>query len=468
MTLRMLTPAARFVPSPVTTPWADLSTRLAWARAFRRELATRHAEITSLISDELGKPPFECFVSELLPLLRALRHAQRHAPRLLRTRRVASYSPLSPGLTIRTARAPLGRVGIIATWNYPVGLLGIQLAHALLAGNRVTVKPSERSPRSQALLLDFARSTHAGIAAHAIELLPPTRDAGAALVHRASLPPTDPSHIDHILFTGSTDVGRNIAAALATTLTPSTLELSGHDSAIVFADANADLAARSIWAALTLNAGQTCMGPRRAIISAPAYDAFLAALTPLIAATPALTLVHESEADRTWSCIRTALDAGARPLARDPAPPHSRSLLPAALTDCHVESPLALGSHFGPALAILRADSDDHALALHSTYTQRLATSLFTRDARRARALAPTLASGTVTINDCVVPTGHPAVPITGVGPSGWGISRGPEGLLAMTRPVTITTTGRVRTPTTMLTGKSADRFMRTAARLLR
>jgi len=452
----------------VTTPWADLPTRLAWARSLRRDLSTRHAELTSLVSDEIGKPPFECFVSEVVPLLRALRYLERHAPRLLRTRRIATGGLLSPSLTIRAARAPLGLVGIIATWNYPLGLLGVQLAQALVAGNTAAVKPSERSPRSQSLLLDIARQTHAGIATNAIEVLPATRDAGADLVRRAALPATDPARIDHILFTGSTTVGRQIATALAPTLTPSTLELSGHDSAIVLADADPALAARSIWAALTLNAGQTCMGPRRAIISAPAYDAFLAALSPLIAATPSLTLVHPDQADRTGSCIRAALDAGAHSLARDAARPSDRCILPVALTDAPPDSPLAHGAHFGPALAILRATDDDNALTLHAAYPQRLATSLFTRSLSRARALAPTLGSGAVTINDCVVPTGHPAVPIAGLGPSGWGISRGPLGLLALTRPLTITTTGRLRTPTTLLKGKSADRYMRTVARLLR
>lgn len=452
----------------MTIPWADLRTRLAWARAFRRDLATHHARITALVSDEIGKPPFECFVSELVPLLRSLRYAERHAPRLLALRPLARYSVLSLGMTARTARVPWGRVGIIATWNYPIGLLGVQLAHALIAGNTVAIKPSERSPRSQSLLLELAGGAHNSIAANAIEVLPATRDAGADLVRRAALNDSDPARVDHILFTGSTEVGREIAAALAPSLTTSTLELSGHDSAIVLADADTALAARSIWAALTLNAGQTCMGPRRVIVSALACEPFLAALSRLVSNAPVLKLVNQTEANRTWSCIRSALDHGATPLARDPAPPQGRSLLPAVLVDCPPDSPLAHGSHFGPALAILRADHDDHALVLHARYSQRLATSLFTRDTRRARALAPALGSGTVTINDCVIPTGHPALPIAGVGPSGWGISRGPHGLLAMTHPVSITTTRQLRTPTRLLEGKSADRFMRTVARMLR
>ena len=177
----------------------------------------------------------------------------------------------SIGQRHQVERVPLGRIGIIATWNYPVQLLGVQLVQALAAGNRVVVKPSERTPRTQALLLDLAR--RAGLPEGTLDVLPATRDAGAAMLQHAEM--------DHLVFAGSTAVGRRIAEAAARRLLPSTLELSGRDTAFVLADADPALAARTIWSAVTMNAGQTCMAPRRVLVDSRVYERFLAALARL-------------------------------------------------------------------------------------------------------------------------------------------------------------------------------------------
>ncbi|MEZ6235818.1 MAG: aldehyde dehydrogenase [Phycisphaerales bacterium] len=466
---------------------AGLPRRQAWLRAFRRAVAARHEEITGVVADEIGKGVFECFVSEVAPLLRACRYAERAVPRLLRERRVAGGGLFSPGVTARECRVPLGRVGIIATWNYPVGLLGVQLVQALVCGNRVLVKPSERSPRSQALLLEIAGAPtpDAALPAGVLEVAEATREAGERVVALAGTHDSTPhdDRLDHIVFTGSTEVGRRIAATLAPALATSTLELSGRDSAIVLPDADADLAARAIWAAVRMNAGQTCMGPRRAIVCDGAYDAFASALRREVENTPRLRMVDESEVAKA----QAAIDAGRRdgatvvqgggavrsaPLATQHGPSlqsDSRTISPTALLGCPPASDAVAGRHFGPVLAVVKARDEADALAIHASIDQRLATSLFTRDVARARRdIAPRLASTIVTINDCVVPTGHPRVTIGGLGPSGWGLSRGREGLLAMTRPVITTTTHpRFRTPTTLLEGKAAARFMAFTARVL-
>lgn len=458
------------------TPWGSLASRLAWARAFRRTLAARHRELTSVVSREIGKPPFECFVSEMVPLLRAIRRSERSAGRLMRERRIDGGGLFSPGVAVYERRVPLGRVGIIATWNYPVGLLGVQLVHALITGNRVLVKPSERSPLSQRLLLDIASADHGPdertLPPGVLERMDASREAGEALIALAAPAAPDDQRVDHVVFTGSTEVGRSIAATLAGSLTPSTLELSGRDSALVLADADAALAARSIWAAACLNAGQTCMGPRRAIVASSAYEAFLRALEPLVDSTGAVTLIDPPEAARAWADAGAAMATGARPLgvgSRAAVPPDGRAMRPIAVADCTGDEELVRGRHFGPVLAIVRAADDADVLRRHAATDQHLATSIFTGNARRARReIAPRLGSTIVTVNDCVVPTGHPAVGLGGIGPSGWGISRGREGLLAMTRPISITTTHRaLRTPTRPLEGRAAERFMRFAASLL-
>lgn len=326
------------------------------------------------------------------------------------------------------------------------------------------------------MLVELARAAMAGrttgghSAAEILEAVPATREAGAALVARASAQTPEDRRIDHIVFTGSTEVGRGIAGVLATSLTPSTLELSGRDSAIVLGDADARLAAESIWSAVRLNAGQTCMGPRRAIVVEPVYAAFVEALEPLVAQTPGLSLVDGSEASRAWAGVPAALASGARSIAVQAAAPVGRAMRAMALADCPAGSAVVRGEHFGPVLAIVRVADEREALRVHGGVEQKLATALFTADVGRARReIAATLGSGVVTINDCVIPTGHPAVGLGGSGESGWGVSRGAEGLLAMTRAVYVTTTSRrVRMPTRMLEGRAARRFMRTVSTLLR
>ncbi|MEQ8769777.1 MAG: aldehyde dehydrogenase family protein [Phycisphaerales bacterium] len=400
---------------------------LAWVRRFRRSVAARIDDLTAIAGDELGRDPFETVTSDIVPLLSACRWTEKHTRRVLRPRRVRGKSIWQLGQRHRAVRAPLGRVGIIATWNYPIQLMGVQLVHAIVAGNRVVVKPSERTPRTQALVLDLARE--AGLSADRLSWTDATREAGEAMLREGSF--------DHVVFTGSTEVGRAIAGTLAETLTPSTLELSGCDSAVVLRDADPKLAARSIAYALTLNGGRTCMAPRRAIVSEGVLDAFVAELATALDARRE-QIAPGTDGPELARAHALLEESGARAIGSGWA---------RAGVGCESDSSLARGEHFGPVLAIVGVSSDGAAIELAKSYPQRLATAVFTRSRRRID--ASDLGSGIVTINDCVIPTGHPGVSLGGTGPSGWGVTRGEAGLLAMTRGVNVSvTSGRIRTPT--------------------
>lgn len=419
----------------------SLAARRRFLSEFDAALRRAEPELARLAEAEIGKSPFDTLTAEILPLLASLRWHRRHLARLLAPRRLRGRAWWQFGQRHRTLRLPVGRVAIIATWNYPIQLLGVQLAQAIAAGNRVCVKPSERSPRTQSRLLDAARAalSASGLAAETIEVRPATRDEGAAMLRR--------ERFDHILFTGSSAVGQSIAEAAAATLTPTTLELSGRDSAFVLADADPLLAARTLWFAVTLNAGQTCMAPRRILVDRRVAPAFLAALAPLVAGAKALRLVDREAAMATYAAARDAIARGGRSLAGTLEAPAGAALVPIAVAECPPETELFAGRHFGPAVAIHAFDALEDALALHERIGHALATSVFTRRPDPTGALSARLGSGLVTWNDCIVPSAHPAAPIVGRGRSGWGPSRGASGLLALTREVTVSVTGRFRVP---------------------
>ncbi len=427
-----MTPVPEDLFAPVT-----LGQRLAWIDRFSALIVDRTDDLLEAMQVEVGKPAHEGLTNDIMPLLAACRWLRRNLRSLLRPRRLRGAPIWMPGQRVEHARAPLGRVAIVATWNYPVQLLGIQLLQAIAAGNRVVVKPSERSPRTHGLLLDIARD--AGLSDRDLSWTSSDRSAGQALLIG--------ERFDHIVFTGSTAVGRAIAELAAESLTPTTLELSGRDSAFVLDDADVELAARTLWNAVTVNAGQTCIAPRRILVEGRAYRAFAAALAPLAAAARPRRLIDAEAAGRCWTLLRGAVAAGGRSASGVIEAPEGAVLRPHAVLDCPVDADLVAGDHFGPAVAVLPVDDLTDALRVHRGCDQHLATSVFTRSRRRAEELRLVLGSTNVIVNDALLPAAHPAVSVGGRGESGWGLSRGVSGLLAMTRPVYCSRTSWLRTP---------------------
>jgi aldehyde dehydrogenase (NAD+) len=416
-------------------PEWPIAQRVRWLRAFRRRVAARRDDLVALCVKEVHKTPWEALTADVLPLVSSIKWHEGHARRLLRVRTIPGTPWWATGQAHRVEHRPLGTVGVIATWNYPVQLLGIQVVQALAAGNRVVVKPSERSPKTQELLLSLAHE--AGLPDGGLQWTDASREAGARMLRERKL--------DHLVFTGSTAVGREIARWAADSLTPTTLELSGRDSAFVLADADPVLAARSIWGAATVNGGQTCMAPRRALVDRSVYSEFVFALAALAAGARPRRLIDDSAARRVFDLSREACAQGGRSLSGVLEPPKGDALTPLAIVDCPQDAPLVAGDHFGPALAVVQVDSADHAIEIHRRCDQHLATSVFTRSRAAAQDVVARIATTTVTVNDCLVPTGHPGSSISGRGLSGWGESRGVDGLLALTRPVHVSNTPRLR-----------------------
>ncbi len=444
--------------------WARVSVRerLRHVRALRALIVERTDDICAAIHADIARPAVEVIGTELLPTTAALKFLEKRAAKLLAPARVSWWDQPTWLVGCRDAvhRRPWGAVGVIGTWNYPVYLNVVQIAQALVAGNAVLWKPSENVPRTADLTQSLFRD--AGFPAALLQMLPATREAGPQLAE------TD---LDYLVFTGSDNVGRKLASRLGERLVPSTLELSGCDAMFVLADANLELAARAAWFALSLNRGQTCIAVRRIFVQRERTEAFVQALAPLVRAEP-LGLVLESQKAQAERLIEEAMKRGATVLANNPSPqppplkgeeekdrvlgaptpplsPPSflgkgvgglgSSLSPTFLLNAPPDAALCREACFAPLASVIPFDTLADAVATVKQSPFGLSASIFTADTEKAKELAALVPAGSVCVNDVLAPTAHPATPFGGRGASGWGVTQGAEGLLAMTVPQVVT-----------------------------
>jgi acyl-CoA reductase-like NAD-dependent aldehyde dehydrogenase len=421
--------------------WAErpLPERLAFVRPLRHSLAANAEKLCLATTHDVGRPADEVLTTDVLPVADALRFLERRAGRILRPKRVSGTDRpwWLQGERETIHRRPRGVVGIIGTWNYPLLLNVVTIAQALVAGNAVAWKPSELTPT-------VAEDVHnlflaAGVPAELFARLPATREAGPQLIEE---------DIDFLVFTGSSNVGRKIAARLGERLIPSDLELSGLDAFFVLDDADVTLAAQAAWFASMLNTGQTCLAARRGFVHRKCYDDFLAALRPLAKDPRPEPLVLIGQVRQAERLVTASIAAGARtfdgatPAGADDPP----RFPPTVLVDVRTEMPVCREASFAPLLAVIPFDDESQLVAESERCGYGLGASIFSKDVTRAKRLAARLRVGSVAINDTIVGTAHPATGFGGVRESGWGVTRGEEGLLSLTAPQVVTTrAGRFR-----------------------
>jgi acyl-CoA reductase-like NAD-dependent aldehyde dehydrogenase len=407
-------------------PWAALpiGRRLAVIARFRRTLARRAEEVAATLSDL--RPIADTLAAEILPTLEAARFLEREAAGLLAPKRLGRAGrPLwLAGIDQLVTRAPYGALLILAPSNYPLMLPAIQALQALAAGNAVAWKPGRGGAAAARAIRDLLLES--GLPPELIHIADEDDATGKSLAEAG---------FDRIVLTGSATTGRAVLAAAAATLTPCTVELSGADPVYVLPGARLELVADCLTYGLRLNGGATCIAPRRVFIRrhlAPALEALLQAR---IANIPSVPIPPRAlEALRTMA--EAALASGARPLGPipDQAAPTMRPLI---LTDCPHDPELLSRDIFAPWLAIVPIDDPEAALALETTSRYALGASIFGPTDAAIR-LAARLPAGAVTINDLIVPTADPRLGFGGAHDSGFGTTRGPEGLLEMTRLRTV------------------------------
>lgn len=360
----------------------------------------------------------------------SIRHAKRHLRSWMRPRSAGVGWAFLPGRA-KILTQPLGVVGIIAPWNYPLQLMLSPLCGALAAGNRAMLKPSELTPRfSEALQQAVAKAFAED------EVTVVTGDAEVARAFSSLA-------FDHLVFTGSTAVGRVVAQAAARNLTPVTLELGGKSPAIIDITADMKLAAdRIAWGKL-LNSGQTCVAPDYALVPRSLVEEFIAALRqsairqyPEIASNPDYTsIVSDRHFQRLGGLVADAVSRGAQAIELIGGTDASKRVFaPTVLLGVTPEMTVMQEEIFGPILPMVAYDTSDEAIAYVNRGERPLALYWFGRDqAARDKVLARTI-SGGVTINDTIVHLAQEDLPFGGVGASGIGHYHGEYGFRALSK----------------------------------
>ena len=379
----------------------------------------------------------ENLVSEAMVVLAEIAHTLRHLHAWTRPRRVGVGWKFWPARA-EVRAMPVGVVGIISPWNYPVNLALVPLVSAIAAGNHVFLKPSEHTPRTSEWLRGLLAEV---FPADRVAVAPGGAEVGAAF---AALP------FDHLLFTGSTATGRKVLAAAASNLTPVTLELGGKAPAIVAPDFPLATAAARIATGKWFNAGQTCIGVDYALVDAPRRDALVDALRAVVRtrygdlaqADDYTRIVNDAQYARLCGYLDDARARGCTVLPLvdlDPGRARQQRLLPPTLVlDPPDDSALMRHEIFGPILPVKPYASLDEAIGYVAAHDPPLALYPFSRDAASVeRILARTL-SGGVTVNDTLWHFGVQGLPFGGIGPSGMGALHGKAGFDTFSKQVPV------------------------------
>ena len=387
--------------------------------------------VTAISADFGHRSAHETRLLELFPSLESIRHTRSHFGAWMKPQRKSASIWFRPGRA-QIIPQPLGVVGIIVPWNYPLFLAVSPLAAALAAGNRVMIKMSEFTPRTGELLAELVAKY---FAADDVSVVLGDATVGADF---ARLP------FDHLLFTGSTKVGHDIMRMAADNLTPVTLELGGKSPAIVGPDYSMEKAAERIMVGKLLNAGQTCIAPDYVLVPAGREQAFIDAARavvakcfPAMATTPDYTaIVNDRHYQRLQGYVTDAQARGAKiePLSTATADDARRKLPPLALLNVDDNMRVMQDEIFGPLLPVLPYKDLDAAIAYVNQHPRPLALYCFENDGgRRDRVLNETVAGG-VTINDTILHIAQEELPFGGVGPSGMGHYHGIEGFKTFTK----------------------------------
>jgi len=405
--------------------WAamPMAQRLVVLRRLRSLIAQQAESLAATVPlnvpGSLHRTVADTLVAEVLPLAEACRYLERNAATVLAARSLPGRGRpfFLRGVEGVVERVPLGVVLVIAPANYPLFLPAVQGLQALAAGNAVLWKPAVTgadAARRIAGLLDAA-----GLPSHLVTVLDTDVDAARSAIAAG---------VDKVVLTGHVATGRKVLHALADTLTPAVMELSGYDAVFLLPGADLEHAVRAIAFGLRLNGSATCMAPRRLFLVGGKLERCEALLVAALRSLPPIPL-PAGAASELASLIEDAERQGARILLNSTGATGSGPVL---VADATPRMRVMQADIFAPLLSTMRVPHQAAARQAYAACPYALTASVFGPE-RDATAFARTLCAGTVLINDVIVATADPRLPFGGRGQSGFGTTRGAEGLLEMT-----------------------------------
>jgi acyl-CoA reductase-like NAD-dependent aldehyde dehydrogenase len=385
--------------------------------------------IVETIVSETGKTHDDALINEIGYAAGAFGFWAKHAAGYLADEKVRSSSPFLAGRKLVVRYRPLGVIGVIGPWNYPLTNSFGDCIPALMAGNAVVLKPSEVTPLTSQLMAEGMRAC--GLPEDVLIVATGDGGTGAALV----------DEVDMVMFTGSTRTGKKIMERAAQTLTPVSLELGGKDPMIVLADADVERAASAAAYYSMQNGGQTCISVERVYVEAPVYDEFVDKVTRKVAAlrqgassgpgtVDVGAVTFAPQLDIVQRHVEQAREAGARVLTGGHGrEERGRFYEPTVLVDVDHSMTCMTEETFGPTVPIMKVGDADEAVRLANDSEYGLAASVWTKDTKRGEEVARRVESGVVCVNDAQLNYLALELPMGGWKASGLGSRHGAGGI---------------------------------------
>jgi acyl-CoA reductase-like NAD-dependent aldehyde dehydrogenase len=402
------------------------------ARVLRRAqkwVMDNSERLIATIVSETGKTYEDAQLAEISSVASAFGFWAKAAPEYLADEKVKSSNPFVMGRKLILRFRPVGVVGVIGPWNFPLSNSFGDCIPALAAGNTCVLKPSEVTPLSSLAVEEMARDI--GMPEHVFSVATGDGDTGAALI----------DNVDMVMFTGSTKTGKKVMERAAKTLTPVSLELGGKDPMIVLADADLDRAANAATYYSMNNAGQVCISAERAYVEEAVYDQFVAKVTDNVrklrqgeshgpGEADVGAIIFPPQMDIIEDHVRDAVDKGARVLTGGKRVDGAgRYYEPTVLVDVDHTMKCMTDETFGPTLPIMKVRDADEALRLANDSPYGLAASVWTRDAARGEDVARRVEAGAVCVNDAQINYVALELPMGGWKASGLGSRHGAGGI---------------------------------------
>lgn len=415
------------------TPFAE---RKRVVMSAREVILNEMDSIARLISDEMGKPVAESYSAEIAPVLDLMQYFARRTEKLLKPRKIGIGLMALMARSSKIIYQPLGVVGIISPWNFPFSIPLGEVTMALMAGNSVVLKPSELTPLVGKRIAEIFEK--AGLPNGVLHIVTGDGKTGAALVDAAP---------DKIMFTGSVETGKKIAASAAKTLTPVVLELGGKDPMIVFADADLDKASSgAVWGAFT-NSGQACSSVERLYVHESVADKF----TNLIVGktkrlrqnlgnqetTDVGSMVSENQLKIVEDHVRDFERSGAEILTGGKRNAAFEGVFfePTVISKADNSMRAMREETFGPTLPIATFKTEKEAIDLANDTDFGLTASVWTKNIARGESVASKILAGSVMVNEVLYTHGIGQTPWGGFKNSGYGRTHGREGLMELVAP---------------------------------